>query len=412
LCIAAILLGIGRYYVLPTYFPHLLKGPNSEKQQTVEATPVATSSAETSTPIASISAQLLNTLTPRQKVAQLIAVPVVISSNTKESVPATAAATTSEVPGFVTIFGQNISALQVDQLTSQLRRLPQQPQFFETLAAVPSEDRKLLRPLVAVDHEGGTVQRLTGQGMTVLPSAAEQCKLTGDELNAVLSRTAKELSGVGIDIVFAPVMDLGKGHSVLKSRLCSDDPTKVLEYGERWILAMEANHIMPVLKHYPGIGQTTVDLHQRAESIDFNPREHALFVSLLTKYRKAGVMTTHVSLKRQNDQTAIPCTFDPGCLDLLDVQGQHLVFSDSLEMGAAQVTPTKQSLTELAIQAVDAGHLVIVLGRSVTPKQVDELITGMADFYQRDPGFREEVDFALTAIWQSKYDHWQNMTTN
>ncbi len=417
LCLTAVLLGVTRYYVLPKYFPQLLKSATSElepRTTAVQSPPqLATESAAAVSPTASASAELLRTLTPRQKVAQLLAVPVVLSGGSKQPPTATIAATSansSEIPGFVVIFGQNISALQVDQLTSQLHQLPQQPQFIEMLKDLPTADKQFLRPLVAVDHEGGMVQRLTGEGMTILPSATEQCQLDGDTLNTMLSRAGKELSGVGVDIVFAPVIDLGKNHPILKTRLCSDDPTKVLEYGQRWILTMEANHIIPVVKHYPGIGQTTVDLHQRPEAIEFNPQEQAVFVSLLNKYPKIGMMTTHVALRRQEGQVVIPCTFDPGCLKLLDVQGQHLIFTDGLEMGAAQAAPTKQSFTELAIQAVDAGHMVVVLGRSVTPHQVDELITGMADFYQRDQSFRKEVDAALQAIWQTKQDHWQQTT--
>src|SRR6185369_947319 len=138
--------------------------------------------------------------------------------------------------------------------------------------------------------------RLSGEGMTVLPSASEQCSMDRDEFVALLDRAAKELHSVGVDIVFGPVVDLGSSNPILKTRLCSADENTVRAFGLGWIQALEAQHIIPVIKHYPGIGGTTVDLHQKTETIPFNAVDNSIFVGLLTTHPYIGVMTTHVGL--------------------------------------------------------------------------------------------------------------------
>ncbi len=416
LAVLAAVVGGVRYYVLPTYYPHLLKQTSSDQtadQAAAQASPTPEPLAESS--IATVSAQLLQGLTPRQKVAQLLAVPVTVPTNS-DDIASAAAEVSGEVPGFATLFGQRISALQADQMSSAIKRLPTAPDMLASQPNLSELERKLLEPLVAVDHEGGTVQRLSGEGMTAFPSAQEQCSMDRESFKSVLDRAAKELHGVGIDIVFGPVLDLGANHPILRTRLCSDNPDVVRNYGLFWIEAMQAQNVIPVLKHYPGIGQSTVDLHTKADTIAFNPVEHSLFLGLLNTYPHVGVMTTHVSLLSEDGSAAKLCTTSPECLSHLNLSTPHLIFTDGLEMASAQgqsasgsATTTKQTLSELSALAIEAGHNVIVLGKTVPVAETDKIITDLADRYQRNPVFKQQVDRALQVIWQAKYDHWNAM---
>lgn len=412
LFVAAIGAGALRYYVVPTYYPHLLK------QSVVTApSPSPTSVEETgaihagSQSIATVSAKLLKDLTPRQKVAQLIATSVVANDS---SVASTSAGMENEIPGFVTIFGQRISALQADQLTTSIKQIPSRPKMIALLPNLTEQERMLLRPLVAIDHEGGSVLRLTGEGITTLPPAVEQCKLDRESLKALLDRVGKELRGVGVDIVFAPVIDLAVSHPILKTRVCSNVADTVSTYAEYWVSAMNEQNVIPVFKHYPGIGQTTVDLHLKPETIQLNPIEQRIFLGLLNTFPQTGVMTTHVSLEKEDGKTTAPCTVSAECLQTLQIQQPHFIFTDGLEMGGAQGTRTgsasaqvlPQSLSELAGQSIEAGHNVVVLGKSVPDEEVDMIVTDLADRYQRNPAFKQSVDKALQTVWQLKYDHW------
>lgn len=413
LVVSAVGVGLLRYYYIPTYYPHLIKQTAEVVVTPVpEASPEPELTATGSQSIATISAQLLKELTPRQKVAQLVAVPVTVSND--QNVASSAAVIQNEIPGFVTIFGQRISALQADRLTTTIKQIPLRPEMIAVLPNLSEQQRLLLRPMIAIDHEGGSVQRLSGEGITTLPSAAEQCQLDRNSLKGLLDRVAKELHGVGIDIVFAPVVDLGVNHPVLRSRLCSDNIEVVRTYGEFWIDSMSAQNVIPVLKHFPGIGQTTVDLHQKAEAIPLNPPEHRLFLGLLNSFPNTGVMTSHVVLEQAGQMPTEPCTVSADCLALLQLTGQHLIFSDGLEMAGAQGLATgtgsakvpNATLSDLAVQSIEAGHNVVVLGKSVPTAVVDQLVTDLADRYQRNPVFKQQVDKALQTTWQIKFDHW------
>ncbi len=415
LLLALMAVGVGtlRYFVIPTYFPQLLKIAEQSTNTIGQLQPAPSPEPVAAGSIATVSAQLLQDLTPRQKVAQLLAVPVVATNDEElEKVASTAGLIQNEIPGFVTLFGTNISALEADRLTTTIKQLPMQPRMTELLPNLNDQEKKLLQSMIAVDHEGGTVQRLRGEGLTTLPSAEEQCGLDRNSLKSLLDRLGKELRGVGVDIVFAPVVDLGVDHPILKSRLCSDDPAVVKTYGEYWLNSMAAQGVIPVLKHYPGIGQTTVDLHLRTQVIPLNTSELRIFSGLLNTYPSAGVMTTHVILEDAEGEPTAPCTISAECVNLLQLQAPHLIFTDGLEMAGAQgqasssATVSPQSLPTLAVQAIEAGHNVVVLGRTVPPETTDNLVTELADRYQRNPLFKQKVDQALQTVWQAKYNHW------
>ena len=405
--------GFGRYYLLPKYFPQLIKKAETPSATAPTPTPQPVENLQAEQleqlEIASRSAVFLQKLTPRQKVAQLIAFPI---SGTASDSTKTRTSQLEEMPGVFTLTGKTISALEADQAVAYLQNLSFSPEINKAFPELTDKERILLRPLVAIDHEGGTVQRLKGEGMTVIPSAEEQCKLSKEELNVLLTRTAKELKTAGIDIVYAPVVDLARNHPVLKTRVCSDDVAVVREYGEQWILALEAQQLTPVLKHYPGIGQTKKDLHTTPDKVGFNPIEHSIFVSLLTKYPLTGVMTSHVVVGEEDesstaavDSQGLPCTLSAECLSRLPDSLTQLRFTDALEMASArgfEPASKETAIEELSVQAVRTGHTVLVFDSSVPPEQVNIIITRLSDEYQRSVEFRKAVDHSVTKVLRKK----------
>lgn len=410
-------LGTLRLYVLPTHFPHLLK---SSQAQHAVATPLPTPSSEedvrlseqlaVEARISSASAAFLQRLTPRQKVAQLVAFPVPISSTNSAQKEVDGL---TEVPGVFTLTGRQVSALQAEQAINFLDSVLNLPSITQALPELTNDERALLKPLIAVDHEGGTVQRLSGEGMTVIPSAQEQCALSKEELNALVLRTARELQGVGVDVVYAPVVDLAVNHPVLKTRVCSSDPNIVKGFAEQWIVALQSHNITPVIKHYPGIGQTTTDLHRNPDRIEFNPVEHSVFVSLLNKFPRAGVMSSHVVIGDQQVSQDIvftqnvPCTVSTECMLLLPESADQLRFTDALEMASAQGfvqfnNGEVVSLEQLAIAAIHAGHTTLVFDASISAERTNELVSRLSDEYQRSPAFRQNVDRAVMKLWRKK----------
>ncbi len=123
--------------------------------------------------------------------------------------------------------------------------------------------------LIGVDQEGGPVQRLKGEGFTELKSSSEIGEVYKKDKNLGLNLArergltmAKELLEVGIDLSFAPVVDLGnKKSNVLKNRTYSEDLDSVIDLARAEIQAMNSLGLMAVMKHFPGHGGVSFDTH-------------------------------------------------------------------------------------------------------------------------------------------------------
>lgn len=119
------------------------------------------------------------------------------------------------------------------------------------------------RPVFAIDQEGGNVTRLR-EGFTVLPSHMA-CTATMDpELvyNGV-NVMAKEMKAVGIDWNLAPVVDVNRNpyNPVIGIRSFSDDVDNVIRYASVFVSACENAGIKTCLKHFPGLGDVSIDPH-------------------------------------------------------------------------------------------------------------------------------------------------------
>lgn len=114
--------------------------------------------------------------------------------------------------------------------------------------------------LLAADEEGGEVQRYTGV-IGPIPSARRQANtMTPDEVRSMYAEHGASLADWGVDLVFAPVVDVGYGPGI-GSRSYSDDPQVVTEYGQAAAQGYAEAGLLPVLKHFPGHGHGSGDSH-------------------------------------------------------------------------------------------------------------------------------------------------------
>lgn len=302
-------------------------------------------------------------------------------------------------PGFITIFGKEISFDQAQQHISVIRDI-----FLDK----PSQ------PLFAVDHEGGDVQRLSGEGFTQLPSWRETCKLGEEEQRLLFQSSAAELSQLGVNIVFAPVLDFNS--QVLGSRSCQE--FAALHSTTRGFIAAFGNErIMPVVKHFPGLGQTKKDLHKSSDIINLTAEDTKIFSQIMVVFPNIGVMSSHVQL--QDKLNGLPCSLSEECLSVFtNDMPLRLVFTDALEMGALNQigeklaldnnfvqlignddkTTTSLRLAALSYQAILAGNDVLVFGPDVG---IDELLVvknELAVRYNEEESFRQRVDQSLAKI--------------
>jgi beta-N-acetylhexosaminidase len=221
-----------------------------------------------------------------------------------------------------------------------------------------SEAIRAVRPdlLLAVDQEGGRVQRLR-QGFVRLPamrSLAEQANAVqlAEHCGWLL---ATEVLAVGLDISFAPVLDLDHQRSaVVGTRAFEGDPQRAALLAGSFIKGLNAAGMAATGKHFPGHGWAEADSHvaiptderslEQIRASDLVP-----FVSLMPQL--AGVMPAHVIYPQVDNQ---PAGFSRRWLqDILrgELGYQGVIFSDDLSMAGAHVVGDAAERIEAALRA-------------------------------------------------------------
>jgi beta-N-acetylhexosaminidase len=113
--------------------------------------------------------------------------------------------------------------------------------------------------LVAVDHELGEIARLRGL-VTPLPTTAEALEMTPEELEITGQLLGDEMLALGVNVDFAPVLDVVAGpNPALEGRHLGSDPQVVAELGLAFWRGLELAGVVAVPKHFPGHGRAAVD---------------------------------------------------------------------------------------------------------------------------------------------------------
>ncbi len=253
--------------------------------------------------------------------------------------------------------------------------------------------------LICVDHEGGRVQRFRTDGFTHLPpmralgevwmndgrsAAGSGAMRAMDAASAAGYVMAAELRACGVDLSFAPVLDLDHGGSnVIGDRAFHRDPRVVAMLAKSVMHGMLQAGMAACGKHFPGHGHVKGDSHHEI------PVDKRSLKAILADDAKPyewlsttlpSVMPAHVVYSKVDGR---PAGFSPRWLkDILRGQlgFQGAVFSDDLAMaGAREVQGTALSYTEAAVLALEAGcDLVLLCNQSSDGGvAVDALLDGM-----------------------------------
>jgi len=200
--------------------------------------------------------------------------------------------------------------------------------------------------LICVDHEGGRVQRFR-EGFTPLPSLAVLGQMYKESASKALDFAyrhgrvmATELLLCGVDLSFAPVLDLGDRSLVIGDRAFAEDPAVIIELSGAYIGGMHDAGMSATGKHFPGHGSVEADSHtddvrdprplEEIEQADLKP-----FAALSAKLD--AMMMAHVLYPAVDDRPAGYSGFW-----IQDILRQKLafegtVFSDDLGMYAAKI---------------------------------------------------------------------------
>jgi beta-N-acetylhexosaminidase len=215
--------------------------------------------------------------------------------------------------------------------------------------------------LIAIDQEGGRVQRLPEPWTQWPPMRgvgnADDLELT----RAVATSLARELSDLGIFLDFAPVMDVDTNpkNPVIGDRSFGRDPEHVANHGTAFITAMQEANVAACAKHFPGHGDTSTDSHlelprldhdlDRLRRVELPPFRTAVDANV------ASIMTAHVLFPRLDKKR--PATLSPDVMALLrqELGFEGVVFSDDLEMKAVAAHFGPEQLVSGCLEAgVDA----------------------------------------------------------
>jgi beta-N-acetylhexosaminidase len=238
------------------------------------------------------------------------------------------------------------------------------------------------RLLVCIDQEGGRVQRLR-DGFTRLPPLGVLGKLLRDDRVKALDMAyrhgrvmATEMLACGIDLSFAPVLDLNRGSCVIGDRAFSDTPEAVQALGDCYLSGMHDAGMKTTGKHFPGHGSVLADSH--VDDVT-DPRPLAeIECSDLAPFRNlAGaldaLMIAHVVYPAVDTR---PAGYSPVWLrDILrgELGYRGVVFSDDLGMHAARNVGDLATRTRLCL---DAGcDLALVC----QPEDVTQLLSSLGD---------------------------------
>ena len=263
--------------------------------------------------------------------------------------------------GGIVLYDRNIqNPQQVAALTTGLQQVAQQ-----TLNGIPL--------FIAIDQEGGSVARFK-KGATVLPGNLA----LGATRSKALAQKAGELTGielatVGININFAPVMDVNTNphNPVIGVRAYGETPELVSELGAAYIRGLQQNGVLATAKHFPGHGDTNVDSHKklpivehnkiRINTVELEPFRAAIAADV------AAIMSAHILYPVLDGDT--PATLSHPILTRLlreQLNFNGLIITDDLEM---QAINAQYEIGNAAVLAIHAGADMVLVPWTLQKQQ-------------------------------------------
>ncbi|KFN50910.1 beta-N-acetylhexosaminidase [Arenimonas composti] len=224
------------------------------------------------------------------------------------------------------------------------RNFASKAQAAELSAAIRAAASRPL--LLCVDQEGGRVQRFR-DGYHPLPALEGFGRLHGRDPQAALALArehawlmASEIRATGVDLSFAPVVDLGRGNRAIGDRAFSESPEVVADFTRAYVAGMHEAGMAATLKHFPGHGSVLEDTHFD-DAVDPRPLETLRAEDLLPfaagiAAGAEAVMMAHVKYPAVAPE---PAGYSPRWIGEIlrrEMGFDGIVFSDDIGMAAAE----------------------------------------------------------------------------
>jgi beta-N-acetylhexosaminidase len=274
------------------------------------------------------------------------------------------------------------------------------------MAALLNRLQKLARtPLfVAADFERGASMRVnstTAWPYSMAFAAAQDLPGVSQEG----ADTARDARAMGVNWLFAPVADVNNNpdNPIINIRSFGENPAEVSNFVEAYITGAHSDRKNPVLvtaKHFPGHGDTTEDSHlalarldadrNRIEAVELQPFRAAIAAGV------DAVMTAHLAVPALEPEN-IPATVSSKIITgvLRDELGFHgLVVTDAMDMqGLAAMFDS----AEASVRAIEAGADVLLM-----PKRAEDAIRGVVAAVESGRISRRRIDESVTRVLAAK----------
>lgn len=228
---------------------------------------------------------------------------------------------------------------------------------------------------ISIDQEGGLVSRLNQKnGFDKTYKASTVSKRGTAFARETYKNLATELSDVGINLNFAPVVDLAVNPKnkviVHYGRSYSSNPNEVIKYSKIFIDEMNKKEVISVLKHFPGHGSSLGDSHEGFVDISntWNKKELIPYQELIKSNYANMIMTAHVYNK--NLDIRYPATLSTNINTHLlknRLKYDGLIISDDLQMKAITKHYTLKQTVTLAI---NSGVNILLFGNQIDNKTI------------------------------------------
>lgn len=305
--------------------------------------------------------------------------------------PALARLLTDYQIGGVILFAENVQQPeQIIQLTAQLQ-------------AVAAAQGNHLPMFIGIDQEGGRVARLPRQqstsfsgNMAVGATYAEHGSHFAGRVGEVL---AKELLSLGINVNFAPTVDVNVNplNPVINVRSFGEDAGTVARLGAAMTAAMQQQGMLVSLKHFPGHGDTHVDSHHGLPRVDHSAEQITQsdllpFAEIIKSADPAMIMTAHIQfpaldssvfVSKDGEEMLKPATLSRSILHgvLREQMGyQGLIVTDALDMaGISQFFTVPQAVIETFAAGADIALMPVKLQSPAELQNLGLLLDELTD---------------------------------
>jgi beta-N-acetylhexosaminidase len=219
-----------------------------------------------------------------------------------------------------------------------------------------------LPPLIAIDHEGGWVQRLKEkQGFKKLAKAEViSATLTPEQAKVVYAEAASGLAALGFTVNFAPVVDFYDQNNPpigQQGRAYSSDPAVITAYAGAFIDAFAAAGIVCTVKHFPGHGRSRDDSHKSLPDITKTWSEAELqpFTTLIASGQARIIMGGHLQLGDGPTTLSFKTTTE---LLRQKLGFTGIIMTDDIDMAAIRSVASRR---QAVIRAIAAGNDLIMI---------------------------------------------------